>query len=249
MAPPDSSGIDCRPIMATERSTKARFEGFADDRATFFRALAKHNDREWFLALKSEFEAGWNAPMKLLLAEVRGRIDAAYAHSDLDEPKVFRIFRDVRFSKDKSPYKTHIGGYIPLKRGGKKSTDLPMALYFHVGATERFAAAGQYMMEPESLGRFRRAVADETRGKELTKILATLEKKGFPADSHERFKRVPKGFDPGHPHAEMLKRKGLVVRFPALLPERLATPGLVKPLADACKTAAPLVEWLAFATA
>jgi uncharacterized protein (TIGR02453 family) len=226
-----------------------RFEGFADDRAKFFKALAKKNDRAWFLAHKAEFEEGWNTPMKLLLGEVKEAIDKAYAHCDLDEPKVFRIFRDVRFSKDKSPYKTHIGGYIPLRRGGKKATDLPMALYFHVGATERFGAAGHYMMEPTSLERFRAAVADEKRGKEVLRILASLAKKGFRGDSHESLKRVPKGYDPNHPRADLLKRKGLIVGFPTVPPGLLATPKLTKWLADGCKTAAPLVEWLVFATA
>ncbi len=226
-----------------------RFEGFADGDGKFFGKLAKNNERDWFLAHKTEFEEGWNAPMKALLSEVRAAIDARYPHCDLDEPKVFRIFRDVRFSKDKSPYKTHIGGFVPLKRAGKKSTDLPMALYFHVGAKEKFGAAGHYMMEPESLARFRAAVADDKRGRELAKILATLEKKGFVADSHDRFKRVPKGYDPAHPRAEMLKRKGLTVSFPAVPAALLTTPKLAKWLADGCKTTAPLVEWLAFATA
>jgi uncharacterized protein (TIGR02453 family) len=227
----------------------ARFEGFADDDAKFFRKLAKNNERAWYLAHKAEFEQGWNAPMKLLLSEVRDAIDASYAHCDLDEPKVFRIFRDVRFATDKSPYKTHIGGFIPLKRSGKKTTDLPMALYFHVGAKERFGAAGHYIMEPESLARFRSAVADGPRGKELVKILAALAKKGFPADTHEGYKRVPKGYDPEHPRAELLKRKGLIVEFPALPAGILGSRKLVKWLADGCKTSASLVEWLAFATA
>src|SRR5438105_4941162 len=96
-----------------------RFHGFADDGAKFFKALAKKNEREWFLKHKAEFEEGWNTPMKALLEEVRHAIDAIYKHADLAEPKVFRIFRDVRFSKDKAPYKTHIGGYIPLERRGK----------------------------------------------------------------------------------------------------------------------------------
>jgi uncharacterized protein (TIGR02453 family) len=226
-----------------------RFEGFADDDGKFFRKLAKNNERTWFLEHKPEFDEGWNAPMKLLLAEVRDAIDASFAHCDLDEPKVFRIFRDVRFAKDKSPYKTHIGGFIPLKRSGKRTTDLPMALYFHVGAKEKFGAAGHYIMEPDSLARFRTAVADESRGKALVKLLASLAKKGFPADEHEGYQRVPKGFDPAHPRAELLKRKGLIVDFPALPAGILATPKLVRWLADGCKTAAPLVEWLAFATA
>ncbi|HEY4016697.1 MAG TPA: DUF2461 domain-containing protein [Polyangiaceae bacterium] len=225
------------------------FEGFADGDGKFFKALSKHNDREWFQSHKAEFEAGWNAPMRSLLTDVRAAIDGAYPHADLGEPKVFRIFRDVRFSKDKSPYKTHIGGYIPMRRAAKTATDLPMALYFHVGQKEVFGAAGHYMMEPESLARFRAAVADAVRGAELERILTKLEKKGFTSDSHERLKRIPKGFDPDHPRAEVLKRKGLVVSFPALPRALLPTPKLTKWLARECKTAAPLVEWLLFATA
>ena len=225
------------------------FTGFADDDGKFFKALARKNERAWFLAHKGEFETGWNGPMKELLSQVRDAVDKAYAHCDLAEPRVFRIFRDVRFSKDKSPYKTHIGGLVPTQRTGSKVTDLPMALYFHVGATERFGAAGHYMMEPASLERFRAAVADDKRGRELTKILAGLAKKGFKADSHDAYKRVPKGFDPEHPRADLLKRKGLTVSFPAIPKGLLASPKLVKWLADASKAASPLVEWLVFATA
>jgi uncharacterized protein (TIGR02453 family) len=224
------------------------FEGFADADAKFFKALAKKNEREWFQAHKAEFEEGWNTPMKLLLEQVREAIDRAYAHCELDEPKVFRIFRDVRFSKDKSPYKTHIGGYVPTKRS-QKTTEVPMALYFHVGAKETFGAAGHYMMDPHSLERFRTAVAEDARGKELDKILSRLAKKGFVTGSHETLKRVPKGFDPDHPRAELLKRKGLVVTFPAVPKALLTKPKLTTWLAEQSKVAAPLVEWLVFATA
>ncbi len=229
--------------------TMIRFDGFADKGGTFFKRLARNNERAWFLDHKAEFEEGWNAPMKVLLGEVKGAIDAAYAHCELGEPKVFRIFRDVRFSKDKSPYKTHIAGVIPLARSGKKVTDLPMALYFHVGAKETFGAAGHYQMEPDSLARFRTAVAEDRRGKELQRILATLAKKGFAADAYEGFKRVPRAFAPEHPRAELLKRRGLVVEFPALSPGLLESARLERWLVAACKTAVPLVEWLTFATA
>jgi len=225
------------------------FAGFADSDAKFWKGLAKKNERAWFNAHKSEFEDGWNEPMKLLLADVRAAIDKSYRHIDLGEPKVFRVFRDVRFSKDKSPYKTHIGGFIPLERRGKKVTDLPMALYFQVGATEIFAAAGHYMMESESLTRFRSAVADDKRGRELTKLLASLAKAGFAASSHDALKRVPKGYDPEHPRANLLKAKGLIVTFPPVPKRLLTSPKLVPWLAAACKKTSSLVELLAFATA
>ena len=223
------------------------FEGFADPNAKFFKLLAKNQDRAWFQAHKAEFEAGWQSPMKELLAEVRAGIDRAYQHCDLDEPKTFRIFRDVRFAKDKAPYKTHVGGLIPITRRGNV-TEVPMALYVHVGEPGSFAAAGQYKMDPRSLERFRIAVADERRGRELTKLLASLTKKGFVVRSHDAYKRMPKGYDADHPRAEHLLRKGLTVGFPALPKGILASPKLSAWLTSNAKTAAPLVEWLTFAT-
>jgi len=223
------------------------FEGFADPDAKFFRALAKNQSKDWFLAHKAEFDEGWHGPMNALLEEVRSTVDRAFPHCDLDEPKIFRIYRDVRFSKDKSPYKTHIGGVLPIKRTGKM-TEVPMALYFHVGQPRSFAAAGHYMMDPSALAKFRKAVADDERGRELDKILASLKKKGFSVDSHGTYARVPKGFDPAHPRAEHLKRKGLTVGFPPIPKGLLAHPKLAPWLATHAKASAPLVEWLVFAT-
>ena len=226
-----------------------RFKGFADARGKFFEALAKNQKREWFQAHKEEFEAGWNQPMKDLLADLRDAIDRSYAHCDLDEPKVFRIFRDVRFSKDKSPYKTHVAGCIPTKRSAK-ITETPVAVYMHFG-TDNVIASGLYRMDAPVLARYRSAVADDARGKELVKIVAKLEKEGFAADSmHDGvLKKVPKEFDPDHPRGELLKRKSLGVSYPALPKGRLASPELLPWLVDRSKKVVPLVEWLVFATA
>lgn len=224
------------------------FEGFADRDAKFFRLLSKHQDRAWFAAHKDEFETGWNAPMKALLADVHAAIDSSYRYADLDEPKVFRIYRDVRFSKDKAPYKTHVAGVLPVRRRSKM-TEVPMALYVHVGQPESFAAAGHYMMDAHALRGFQRAVADSAKGKELVRLLAALEKKGFSVDSYDTYKRVPKGFDPAHPRAEHLRRKGLTVGFPKLPAGILVSSKLGSWLAGHAKTAAPLVEWLVYATA
>ncbi len=223
------------------------FTGFADATGSFFRKLSKNQTREWFQSHKSEFDEGWNTPMKSLLDDVAEKIDAAFPHADLGPPKVFRIFRDVRFSKDKSPYKTHIGGYVPTLRAGQ-GHEVPIALYLHVGLPNTFAAAGHHMMDGPALERFRAAVADK-RGVELDKILGGLKKKGFSVDSHDTYKKVPKGYDPEHPRAEHLKRKGLTVGFPDMPKGILATPKLVPWLVGHVKSAAPLVEWLVFATA
>jgi uncharacterized protein (TIGR02453 family) len=222
----------------------SRYEGFADRDARFFRALARNQRRDWFELHRHEYEVGWHAPMKALLGEVRERLDRLFPQHPLAEPKVFRIHRDVRFSKDKSPYKTHIGGYIAIEGSGSGPA-AASPLYVHVGANERFVCAGHYMMDGEQLARFRAALLDDARGEPLAKTLARLERAGFGVGSHETLRKVPRGVDPNHPRAELLKRKGLIVSFPALPRDLLVGRGLVNWLVTHAKRTVPVVEWLA----
>jgi uncharacterized protein (TIGR02453 family) len=231
----------------TTSTTPARFEGFADRDARFFKALAKNQTREWFAAHRDEYEEGWLAPMQALLAELRGKLAPRYAREELAAPKVFRIHRDVRFSKDKSPYKTHIGGYLAVA-GTAAGPAGVAACYFHVAANELFAGAGQYMMDGEQLRRFRAAVVDPKRGTELAAILKPLGRAGFTVESYEQLQRVPRGFDPEHPGADLLRRKGLIVMYPPADRALLTSRKLVDWLATQSKKAVPLVEWLADVT-
>lgn len=224
--------------------TPARFDGFADRDGRFFRALAKNQRREWFEMHRREYEDGWNAPMKALLAEVRERIDPLFPQHPLGAPKIFRIYRDVRFAKDKSPYKTHIGGYVAIDGGGQ-GPSAAAALYLHVGAGELFVAAGQYMMDPAQLARFREAVLDDDRGRALGAILGKLARARFAVGSHDVLKGVPRGLDPEHPRADLLKRKGLIVTFPGPPRDLLVKRTLVDWLVRHTKPVVPLVEWLA----
>jgi len=225
-------------------SEPSRFAGFADRDGRFFKALARNNRRDWFALHRREYEDGWAAPMKALLAEIRDRLDACFPQHPLAEPKVFRIHRDVRFAKDKSPYKTHIGGYIAIAGGGS-GPSVASPLYVHIGVDERFAAAGHYVMDPGQLARFRAALVDDRRGAALATALVKLERAGFEVGSHESLQRVPRGIDPDHPRAALLKRKGLIVSFPTLPRDLLVGRRLVDWLAAHAKRAAPVVEWLA----
>jgi uncharacterized protein (TIGR02453 family) len=222
----------------------ARFEGFADRDGRFFRALAKHQSRPWFEAHRSEYETGWVAPMRALLTEVHDRIDRFFPHLPLADPKVFRIYRDVRFAKDKSPYKTHIGGYVAVEDAGRGPA-VASPLYLHIAGTERFACAGHYMMDVAQLARFRSAVLDERRGAALAALTRKLVRAGYEIGSHETLARVPRGIDPTHPRGDLLKRKGLIVTFPALPRDLLVSRGLVDWLVGRVKPVVPLVEWLA----
>lgn len=226
----------------------AAFQGFADPTCKFWKELAKKQDRAYFEAHKAEFKEGWEQPMHALLGELGQKLDGAYPDCDLAEPKVFRIYRDVRFSKDKSPFKTHIGGCLYLKLGADKVTATPSPLYLQVG-TENMAAAGLYEMGPQQLAKFRAAVLADKTGKELASMVAKLEKAGFSLDRSLALKRAPKGVDPEHPRAELAKQRGFGVMFPAFEPKLLGSRELVKHLTAQGKAIAPLVRWLAFATA
>jgi len=235
--------------MAKEaRVTPVEFKGFADRDGRFFTALARNQRREWFQAHRAQYEQGWLEPMKALLAEVRGRLEPCFRHDALAEPKVFRIHRDVRFSKDKSPYKTHIGGYVAIDGAGQGPSGVA-APYLHIGAREVFVAAGQYMMDGDQLTAFREAVVDDQqRGAELTALLRKLTRAGFGVGSHDTLQRVPRGFDPDHPRADLLKRKGLIVTFPEPPRRLLVSRTLVEWLVTHTKKTVPLVEWLAAVT-
>jgi uncharacterized protein (TIGR02453 family) len=222
---------------------EARFEGFADVRASFFRALAKHQSRDWFTAHRGEYESGWLEPMHALLGELSERIEGLFPRRQLGEPKVFRIFRDVRFSRDKSPYKTHVAGAIPLGGSGVVPGG-PAAIYVHLG-TDVYVGAGHYSLDPAQLERYRAAVLDERRGAELARITARLTKAGFTLGAYETLKKAPRGVDPAHPRVALLKQKGLVTGFPDLPTELITSRALIPWLLKGAKQTAPLVEWLA----
>ncbi len=249
--------LRCLDAMATAKKKQddaLRFEGFHDAEGKFFKALAKNQKKEWFEAHKEDFETGWNAPMLALMTELYDRIDGAYPDVELTAPKRFRIYRDVRFSKDKSPYKTHVAGVIGVKTG-KEGMGGPAALYFHVGEADYggatsgpFAGAGVWMTDPPALAKLRAAIVDDESGAELAKLLKALEKKGYAKDAHQALARVPRGFDAEHPRAELLKLKGLIVSFPKAAPSLLTSRKLVDHLATQARAVAPLVRWLTFAT-
>ncbi len=223
-----------------------RFEGFADTTASFFGQLALNNERSWFEEHRERFQGGWLRPMEALLGEVRERLLRTYPGGALGQPKVFRIHRDVRFSKDKSPYKTNIGGILPLAREAaeRSQIEVPAALYFHVSHSELFAAAGSYGMDPPTLARHRKALLDERSGRELDRIVKALQRRSMTLAARESLKRTPPGVDPAHPRAELLKMKGLIAVTTKLDRRLLTKRALVDRLVDCARACAPLNRWL-----
>jgi len=214
----------------------------------FLRQLEAHNNKQWFEEHRADYEGKVREPMRALILEMNDRF-GEFAPEIAADPKrgMFRINRDIRFSKDKSPYKTHIGGYVPLGAGGGGPRN-PVPLYVQLG-TEMFVGAGHYMMEPDQLVRYRAAVLDGKTGAALAKIVTGLERAKFRVVSSDALKNVPRGMDPEHPRAELLKRKSLAVEFPPLPKKLIVSRAFVGWLIERVERARPLVEWLAEETA
>ncbi|MCA1825615.1 MAG: DUF2461 domain-containing protein [Myxococcales bacterium] len=217
------------------------FSGFEKGQVRFFRQLAVKQDRDWFKAHKTEYEALAERPMKDLIDDVYRAVEKQYKGFALRPPKLFRIYRDVRFSKDKSPFKTGSSAVIGLQ--GSEEEGPPAALYVHLG-TRDYAGAGHWHLPPGKIARYRKLVADEKTGRELQKRLDALARRGFKVESWEALKRVPPGFPPDHPRADLLKRKGVGISFPKIPPSVRFSPKLASWLAARSAEAAPLITWL-----
>ena len=222
------------------------FNGFPDPDGGFFHELAARQSREWFQANRKRYEEHYLGPMKALLAELAPRIEGLFAGRTVSEPRVFRINRDVRFSPDKSPYKTQIGGWLGVEQP-EMTAPLPAVAYVQLGM-ETFAGAGHYVLDGGQLARFRAAIADDKTGGALAGIIDRLQGQGHRPDGHDVLKRVPRGFDPEHPRAGLLKWKALTDRFPQPPRETVGSAAFVDWLVERTAEVAPLVTWLADVT-
>jgi len=213
----------------------AAFQGFDKDAIAFLHELTIEMNKEWFEANKARYQRVWVEPLTALLEDVRAKVARTYAPIKL-APHVFRIYRDVRFSKDKTPYKTHVAAVLRTGNGS--------AMYFHVETGEEWVGAGTYYFEPPELTRWRKKVAADKTGKEVERMVSALRKKGYSVGGHEDFKRVPKPYAADHPRAEFLKMRGLTAQFPQIPKGMLHRAALADWLAGHVKAVAPMVSWL-----
>jgi uncharacterized protein (TIGR02453 family) len=231
-------------MSVTEPSLRAgeKFRGFDRDAMQFWHELASQMSREWFAANKLRYQSVWVVPMLALLRDIARGLSPTYKPLALAEPGVLRIYRDLRFSRDKAPYKTHIAGVIRLA-GDAIAEAGNAVLYLHLGLDEEYAGVGCYRFDEARVARWRRAVVGPP-GRALLRLIAGLRRKGYEAGGYEHTARVPKGFAPDHPRAELLKYKGLVCSFPTIPAGLLHRPELTRWLLRHAKTTAPLVIWL-----
>ena len=214
---------------------------FSNEAVKFLRGLRKNNTREWFQPRKEVFEAEVRQPMEELVGLVNHEL-GKFAPEHIAEPKkaVYRIYRDTRFSSDKTPYKTHIAANFP-RQGLEKHA--AAGYYFSVSDEEIEIAGGVYMPDKEGLLAIRTHIAGAAT--RFTKIVSEKKLVGVLGGLQgEALSRVPKGFDPAHAAADFLKMKQWM--FFQTLPGAtwMTSPGLLKEVVSRFKLVAPLVEFL-----
>jgi uncharacterized protein (TIGR02453 family) len=214
--------------------TKAHFDTGLFD---FFRDLAKHNEKAWFEAHRDRYEDHVRGPLLRFISDLAvplSRVSRVF----VADPRpvggsMFRIYRDTRFAKDKTPYKTHAAAQF-RHRDGSRDVHAP-AFYLHLAPGEVFGGGGLWHPEPEVVAKIRERIVDRPR--DWSAILkAGVEVEG------DTLKRVPSGFDPAHPYAEHLKLKDFYAMLE--LSEREAcSPGFLDRYVEACRHVAPLMAF------
>ena len=218
----------------------AAFTGFPEEMIRFFRGLKRNNRREWFQPRKHLFEQHVKAPMLDLVAAINADL-AKFAPDYVTEPKsaLFRIYRDTRFSADKTPYKTHIAASFSRRGSERLGTG---GLYFSVSPENIEVAAGLWHPERDVTLSIRNHIAETHQ--ELRRILADKKSRKLTGEMKgEALTRSPKGFDPAHPAAEWIKMKDWIFDV-ALEPDMATSPQLHREVVARFRAMLPLVNYL-----
>lgn len=219
------------------------FTGFPKDFFAFFRELKANNNRPWFEDNKPRYRDCVQAPMSQFIAAMAPHVKKVSKHFVCDPRpnggSMFRIYRDVRFAKDKRPYKENAGCYF--RHDGGRDVHAP-GFYMHFAPADVFFGGGSWMPDPNALAKIRTAIAAKPAA--WRKIAADAAfRKTFGAVQGDALSRPPRGFAPDHPLIEDIKRKSFFAMHEA--DQKLAqSPKLVGEVAAAFKAASPLVKFL-----
>ncbi|MBS45270.1 MAG: TIGR02453 family protein [Nocardioides sp.] len=202
------------------------FEGFPVAALDFYDDLEVDNTKSFWEAHKQVYAESVKAPMEALCAELAPEFGTA---------KIFRPYRDVRFSKDKTPYKTHQGAFV--------AAGPSLGFYVQLSPRGVMVGGGFYEAGGERLAAIRAAIADDHSGPVLRRHLTTLEKRGFEVGG-EKLKTSPRGYDADHPRIELLRHKQLLVRKDYGFAEVIHTPEVLEMVRTDWRSVRPLVGWL-----
>jgi uncharacterized protein (TIGR02453 family) len=199
------------------------FRGWPAEALDFFDELAADNTKAFWTEHKATYDTAVHAPMAALLGELE---------DEFGEGKIFRPYRDVRFSKDKSPYKT----YLAARVGD--------SAYVQLTVDGLGAGRGMWEMAGDQLDRYRQAVDDDRTGAALAKLAGALERKDIEVSAHNELKTAPRGYPKDHPRIDLLRRKGLVAWRQWPVAPWLGTATAKRRLVEFLRAAGPLADWL-----
>lgn len=213
--------------MAATAPVPARFEGFGPDTLAFLRELHEHNEKRWFDANRERYERWLRGPMQALVTELEGLFGPG---------RLFRPNRDIRFSRDKRPYKESVAATV----GGRNAV---AARYLHLNREHLFVAAGAHRLDRDALVDYRRAVDAEASGAELVRIQEALAAKGYELGG-KTLKRGPRDAPQDHPRLELLKHTGVTIHRAHPVGDWLYDPNRVLPcVIETFADAEPLIGW------
>jgi uncharacterized protein (TIGR02453 family) len=230
-------------------SGSSTFTGFSPDAIQFLVDLAANNDRSWFQPRKAEYERLLKDPLEQLCIALDERFRSRAIPLAADPSRSpFRIYRDVRFSKDKSPYKTHISASFPWAEGGAAPASHMddggnPGGYFHFSPGEAYVGGGMWHPPTPKLAAFRAAVAADPAAIHAI-IDAPAFRTRFGSISGDMLQRIPAGYPADHPEAELLRHKDLTFGH-RLADDEVLSPSLPDVIAEAFGAAVPLMRYLA----
>lgn len=218
------------------------FNGFGDATFRFLKDLGRNNNKEWFQAHRSAYEEDLLEPA-LAFIEAIGPLIAKFSPTVHADPRIggamMRINRDIRFSKDKRPYKDHLD--MSFRCGDSKGSP---GYWFRLTPNRLVLGAGMHMLDKSELERYRKAVDAPSTGVALDKTVTKVQKAGYDLGG-EHYKRVPIGFPPDHPRGALLRHNGVYVGTEMKLPAEVRTARFPSFCAAQYKKMVPLVDWLA----
>lgn len=199
------------------------FDGIPFAALDFYEDLENDNSKAFWTSHKAVYDESVKLPLEALATELT---------KEFGVPKFFRPYRDVRFAKDKTPYKTHQGVYF-----GESQR------YFHVSAAGLFLGGGYFEMASDQVARYRRAVDDDVVALSLRDSITFAGKAKLEVGGHQ-LTRVPSGFAKDHPRADLLRHKSLTLHREIGSPDWLATKKAKAEIVKAWRAMAPLIDWL-----
>jgi uncharacterized protein (TIGR02453 family) len=234
-------------------ATDTRFTGFSPEAIQFLVDLAANNERSWFQPRKGEYERLLKEPLEALCVALDGEFRSRGLPLRADPSRSpFRIYRDTRFSKDKSPYKTHVAASFgwagdddePAGRSHSENVHASGG-YFHLQPGEIYVGGGVWHPDPSWLKAFRDRVVDDFEGfRDIVETPAFRDTFGSVSDDGESLKRVPSGYPPDNPAADLLRKKNVTFGR-RLADDEALSPALPTVIADSFAAGTPLLRYLA----